>query len=105
MAVKTAARTRGTAREVREAMREAAEILAGTPAAAGLPRPPAEINVRAIRRKLGMTQAAFAAHFGFDLGALRDWEQGRRRPDQAATTLLRVIDRDPQAAEDVFRVA
>lgn len=38
---------------------------------------PKAVDVRAIRRRMGLTQAAFADRFGFSLGTLRDWEQGR----------------------------
>lgn len=52
---------------------------------------------RRIRRRFGMTQERFAATFGVPLGTLRDWEQGARQPDSGATTLLRVIDKSPEA--------
>jgi putative transcriptional regulator len=58
---------------------------------------PAEIDVKAIRRKLGMTQAQFAASFGFGLDAVQNWEQGRRRPEGAARAFLKVIEREPEA--------
>jgi putative transcriptional regulator len=58
---------------------------------------PAEIDVKAIRRKLGMSQAQFAASFGFGLDAVRNWEQGRRRPEGPARVLLKVIEHDPEA--------
>ncbi|MGH6793216.1 MAG: hypothetical protein ACRECF_10845, partial [Methyloceanibacter sp.] len=35
---------------------------------------PAEIDVKAIRRKLGMSQSQFAASFGFGLDAVQNWE-------------------------------
>jgi putative transcriptional regulator len=35
------------------------------------------INVRATRKRLGLSQAAFAAKYGFQLATLRNWEQGR----------------------------
>ena len=38
------------------------------------------IDVRAVRRRTGLTQAEFARSFGFPLGALRNWEQGIRTP-------------------------
>ena len=60
---------------------------------------PAEIDVRSIRRHLGLTQAEFASRYGFALTALRDWEQGRRRPERSARVLLRVIEREPEAVE------
>jgi putative transcriptional regulator len=58
---------------------------------------PPEIDVRAIRRKLGMSQAVFASSFGFALVAVQNWEQGRRRPEGAARAFLKVIDREPEA--------
>jgi putative transcriptional regulator len=55
------------------------------------------IEVAAIRRKMGLSQEKFAMRFGLNLGVLRDWEQKRRNPDQAARTLLAVIEREPEA--------
>src|SRR5712692_9958554 len=48
-------------------------------------------TVRALRKKLKMTQKQFAARFHLPLGTVRDWEQGTHRPDQAAQVLLTVI--------------
>jgi putative transcriptional regulator len=42
---------------------------------------PAEVNVRTIRRRLRLTQHEFSRRFGIPQGTLRDWEQGRRRPE------------------------
>jgi putative transcriptional regulator len=50
-----------------------------------------------IRARLKLTQEEFAARFEIPLGTLRDWEQGVSNPDSAARTLLRVIDKDPEA--------
>ena len=60
---------------------------------------PARIDVRAIRLKRNMSQAAFAARYGLALDALQDWEQGRRPPNRYARILLAVIDKEPQAVE------
>ena len=38
---------------------------------------PEQIDVRAIRRRTGLSQARFARQFGFALDALRNWEQNR----------------------------
>ena len=54
-------------------------------------------DVRAIRTRLKLTQSAFARRFGLPVGTVRDWEQGRAVPDQAARVLLRVIEREPEA--------
>ena len=60
------------------------------------PTPPPE-QVRALRAKLGLTQAQFARRFGFTLDTVQQYEQGRRRPSGPASTLLRVIEVDPEA--------
>jgi putative transcriptional regulator len=49
------------------------------------------------RRALGLSQEAFAARYHIPIGTLRDWEQGRVEPDQAARAYLTVIARDPDA--------
>ena len=58
---------------------------------------PDEIDVAALRTRLGLSQAAFARAFGLDLAALQAWEQHRRRPDRTARILLAVIAREPAA--------
>ena len=58
---------------------------------------PEKLDVKAIRQRLGLTQAEFAARFGFDLRAVQNWEQHRRQPERPARAFLRVIDREPQA--------
>jgi putative transcriptional regulator len=63
------------------------------------------IDVRAVRRGLKLTQAQFAVKFGFPPATLRNWEQGRTRPDGPARVLLAVIARHPEAVEDVLRKA
>lgn len=55
-------------------------------------------DIRALRNRLGMTQEQFARTFHLPLGTVRDWEQGRTRPDAPALALLAVIDREPEAA-------
>lgn len=60
---------------------------------------PAEIDVKALRRRLGLTQAEFSARYGFNIGRLRDWEQGRSSPDGAMRAYLKVIEREPAAVE------
>ncbi|NEX13157.1 MAG: transcriptional regulator [Prosthecochloris sp.] len=58
---------------------------------------PDEVDVKAIRMSLGLTQPEFSNRFGFDVRALQDWEQKRRQPDRAARVLLTVIAREPDA--------
>src|SRR5260370_19971984 len=56
-----------------------------------------EVDVKAIRNRLGMTQARFSNTFGFSLDAIKHWEGGRRSPEAPARTLLTVIDKNPAA--------
>jgi len=58
---------------------------------------PQEVDVKAIRNRLGMTQARFSDTFGFSLDAIKHWEGGRRTPEAPARTLLTVIDKNPTA--------
>ncbi len=60
---------------------------------------PENVDVKAVRRRLSLTQAEFARRFGFSVATVRDWEQRRRRPDGAARVLLTVIDREPEAVQ------
>jgi putative transcriptional regulator len=66
---------------------------------------PAEIDVRAIRGRLGLTQQEFAVHFGFNINTLRHWEQGRRVPEGPTRAYLLVIDREPEAVRKALRIA
>jgi len=59
-------------------------------------------NVKAIRRKLGLSQAEFAHKFGFSVRTVQQWEQGRAVPDRPARILLRVIETAPQAVEQAL---
>lgn len=64
---------------------------------------PEAVDVRAIRQRAGLTQRAFAERYGFSPAAVRDWEQGRRRPERAARILLTIIDRRPDAVDEALR--
>lgn len=64
-----------------------------------------ELDVRAVRKRMGLSQAQFAIKFGFPPATLRNWEQGRSRPDAPTRVLLAVIAKHPEAVEDVLRKA
>ena len=66
---------------------------------------PHRVDVRAIRRKLGLTQQSFAARFGFSIDTLRHWEQGKRQPEGPARAYLLVIQRAPRTVEKALRAA
>lgn len=63
---------------------------------------PSQIDIRAIRKKFGLTQEEFAARFGFNVARLRDWEQGRSQPDGALRAYLMVIHRRPDAVQEAL---
>ena len=52
--------------------------------------------VKRLRWKLGLSQAEFAERFQIPVGTLRDWEQHRSEPDQAAKAYLKVIAKDAE---------
>lgn len=66
---------------------------------------PEAVDVRAIRETEGLSQEAFAKRYGFTVGAVRDWEQGRRRPERSARILLTLIQREPDVVRRVLTAA
>ncbi|MEJ0050818.1 MAG: helix-turn-helix domain-containing protein [Methylovirgula sp.] len=63
------------------------------------------IPVHAVRRKLGMTQEAFADLLRIPIGTIRNWEQNRVQPDPAARALLTILYRQPKAALKALQAA
>jgi putative transcriptional regulator len=59
-------------------------------------------QVKIIRRALGLSQEEFADRYRIPIGTLRDWEQGRSVPDQAARAYLTVIARDPEGVREAL---
>lgn len=58
-----------------------------------------------VRFKLRLSQEEFARRFGIPLGTLRDWEQHRTKPDQAALSYLKVIAAAPEAVTRALTAA
>jgi putative transcriptional regulator len=86
--------------ELLESVREGGEILRSERKAArsfhfDVP------DVRSVREKYGLSQSRFAALMGISVGTLRNWEQGRRKPEGSARVLLQVVARHPEAVLDV----
>ena len=88
--------------ELLQSVREGGEILRGR-------RKPSrtfqvdEPDVRAVRRGYRLSQSKFAALMGISAGTLRNWEQGRRKPEGSARILLRIVAKHPEAVLDVVR--
>ena len=59
-------------------------------------------RVKAIRKAVAKSPREFSRRFGIPARTLEGWEQGRRRPDPAASVLLRVIERNPKAVEEAL---
>lgn len=106
----------GASTEVREMSKAGSRILQGAREALAFAKGeanvadyavhvPTEVNVRAIRKRLGLTQAAFAARYGFSIGRVRDWEQGRSPMDTPSRILLTVLDKEPEAVERALNAA
>ncbi len=65
-----------------------------------IPSRPKEISpreIRRIRQALKASQPLFAAYLNVSTNAVRSWEQGTRRPRQAALKLLMIAKKDPRA--------
>jgi putative transcriptional regulator len=83
-------------------LNEALEIARGRARPAKLYIPP-QIDVRAIRSKLDLSQESFAAEFGFTINQIRDWEQGRTNPTGGLRAYLVIIQRNPAAVLALLR--
>ncbi len=63
----------------------------------------APADVKAIRIKLGKSQADFSLMIGVSVATLRNWEQGRRKPEGPALALLRVVSAAPRTVTRALR--
>ncbi|MBI1868740.1 MAG: helix-turn-helix domain-containing protein [Methylocystis sp.] len=63
---------------------------------------PQTIDVAAIRRSAGLSQAQFARRIGVSPATLRNWEQGRRAPEGPARVLLALLARNPRIVEQTL---
>ena len=52
-----------------------------------------------VRARHGLSQREFAAMLGIDVSSLRNWEQGRNKPDPAALSLIAAFDTSPAIIE------
>jgi len=82
--------------KIRTAITEMRAYLDGKPGSVRITQV-AVPNVRAIRKRMKLTQAAFSKQFQIPVTTLREWEYGRRSPDMAAAAYLKVIAKNPKA--------
>ncbi|MDQ7065963.1 MAG: NadS family protein [candidate division KSB1 bacterium] len=59
------------------------------------------IDVQSIRKQYGLSQTQFARLLGISVATLRNWEQGRRKPEGPARVLLKIARKHPEAILDV----
>ena len=62
-------------------------------------------DVAALRRFVGLSQSRFAEAMGISVHTLRNWEQGRRRPEGPAIGLLRIAARHPRIIRENVKSA
>ncbi len=62
-----------------------------------------DVDISKVRRRMGLSQEQFALKFGFPPATLRNWEQGRVRPDTPTRVLLAVIAKHPESVEDLLK--
>jgi putative transcriptional regulator len=86
--------------KIEKGLKEAIEFAQGKDTGARV-YTPFRVDVKKIRKDLGMTQEQFAAAFGIGLGTLRHRERGDRQPRGAALVLLNLLTKD---AETVLRL-
>jgi len=82
--------------ELAQSIREAGAILRGEmkPAYERVVQP---LDIKTIRKRLGLSQGDFALLIRVPVATLRNWEQGRTQPDGPARALLTVAARNPRA--------
>ena len=59
-------------------------------------------EIKAIRARIGVSQSAFAVLMNISVRTVQDWEQGRRRPEGPAQSLLAIASARPEVMQDVF---
>ncbi len=90
-------------RELEASVREGGAILRGEKVASRsfvIDSP----DVRHVRDSFQLSQTAFATLLGISVKTLRNWEQGRRKPEGPARVLLQVAAKHPAAVWDVVHV-
>ena len=61
------------------------------------------MDIKAIRKKLKLTQKNLAELMGISVRTLQNWEQGRRKPEGPAMAFLKVASSDPKVVLEALR--
>lgn len=63
---------------------------------------PVHVDVKDLRKRIGMSQSNFAASIGISVSTLRHWEQGDRYPQGPALVLLNLVAKEPEAIFEIM---
>lgn len=66
---------------------------------------PGPVDVRRLRERLDLSQEQFAMRFGLDLNSVQNWETGRRQPDSATRSYLKVIESLPDQVSQALETS
>ena len=91
--------------ELIESMQEALAYVRGEKANVRVTKVDTSVEIKRIRKKVGLTQDTFAMALGVSVSGLRKWEQGQRHPHGAALTLLQIMDKEPEAVARAIAAA
>jgi putative transcriptional regulator len=80
------------ARAIRAGVRKPSRVITFNP-----------IEVKAIRKRLHVSQTQFAHLIGVSVATLCNWEQGRTYPEGAARALLKIAAYRPDAVLEALR--
>lgn len=83
--------------DLKQSLKEAAAIRRGE-LVLGRAREVSASDAKSIRAKVGLSQSEFAQLIGVKVAPLRNWEQHRRHPTEAAAALLAIVEKEPDAA-------
>lgn len=90
--------------KIAEGLKEAIDVVQGKTSPARWHISP-EIDVKAIRKKTGLSQEDFAGSFGFSLDQIRAWEQLRARPLGGVRAYLILIGQDHRSIGQLLNAA
>jgi putative transcriptional regulator len=90
-----------TFESIKKGLNEAIDFAQGKEVKAKVTKLNPQLDVKMVRKNLGMTQKDFALSLGISLATLRHWERGDRKPHGPALILINLVEKDPNT---IFRL-
>lgn len=59
-----------------------------------------ELTIKELRNRTGMSQRAFAEHFGFSVRTLQGWERGKQPPEGTVQMITRILQLEAKQHEN-----